>query len=387
MTRRLRRGFIAVGMALIAFSCSFSIFAQQNEDSLAFTRAQHLKRGINASQWFSNWSSDYSVHRLETYTAEDDIALIAAVGFDHVRLQIDPDPLVQWQAQVQWGGGNTPFMTQLDRAVEMILDHHLSVIIDLHPQNSYKMALRQGATNVPEFIELWRDLAAHFASTDPEHVFFEIMNEPNQDDTYHWQGIQNAVARTIRSVAPHHTIIADPDRLSTIDDLLAMEPIGLPNVIYGFHNYEPHAFTHQGATWNSVLFQPLRQIPYPSSPEAISSKLDQEPTLAGKYFLAQYGLERWDGARLEAMIEYAAKWSQLHHVPVYCSEFGAMRRYAEPSQRAQYLHDMRVALEKNHIGWAMWDYQDSFGLVTKTNGVPTPDAGVLEALGLHAPVH
>jgi hypothetical protein len=37
--------------------------------------------------------------------------------------------------------------------------------------------------------------------------------------------------------------------------------------------------------------------------------------------------------------------------------------------RAQWLHDMRVAFEKNHIGWAMWDYQTNFVVVTKTNGV------------------
>jgi hypothetical protein len=53
--------------------------------------------------------------------------------------------------------------------------------------------------------------------------------------------------------------------------------------------------------------------------------------------------------------------------------------------RAQWLHDMRVALEKNHLGWAMWDYQTNFGVVTKINGVTTPDVDVLNALGLHAP--
>jgi hypothetical protein len=51
----------------------------------------------------------------------------------------------------------------------------------------------------------------------------------------------------------------------------------------------------------------------------------------------------------------------------------------------QWLHDMRVAFEKDHIGWAMWDYQTNFGVVTKTNGVTMPDVDVLNALGLHAP--
>ena len=47
---------------------------------------------------------------------------------------------------------------------------------------------------------------------------------------------------------------------------------------------------------------------------------------------------------------------------------------------------MRVALEKNKIGWAMWDYQENFGLVTKTNGGPAvPDPAIVEALGLKMP--
>jgi hypothetical protein len=44
---------------------------------------------------------------------------------------------------------------------------------------------------------------------------------------------------------------------------------------------------------------------------------------------------------------------------------------------------MRVALEKSHIGWAMWDYQTNFGVVTKQNGITTPDPDILDALGLH----
>jgi hypothetical protein len=39
-------------------------------------------------------------------------------------------------------------------------------------------------------------------------------------------------------------------------------------------------------------------------------------------------------------------------------------------------------LEKHHLGWAMWDYQDNFGAVTKKNGQTIPDPAVIEALGL-----
>lgn len=356
--------------------------AQQDGPDIAAEHARHLRHGINASMWFAQAPRNYSKERLQTYTTPDDIALIAHMGFDHVRLSIDADPLVEWQRE---HGNTTAFMTELDRVVNTVLGNHLAVIIDIHPESSYKTPLRQGTNSVQNFTALWRALAAHFASSDPEYVFFEIMNEPEQDDPYRWQGIQSVVADAIRAVAPRHTIIAGGAHWSGLEDLLVLEPLGQSNIIYTFHDYEPFPFTHQGATWTSPEVQPLRAIPYPSSTEVVSPKLEQEPDLAGKYFLEQYGLGRWDADRVEKTIEFAARWSQLHHAPVYCGEFGVLRDYAPPTMRAQWLHDMRAAMEKNNIGWAMWDYQANFGVVTKANGVTTPDPAIVNALGLHAP--
>jgi endoglucanase len=349
----------------------------QSDNSIAFQRAQHLQHGINTAMWFAQ-ANDYSAERLETFTTEKDIALIEAVGFDHCRLSIDAGPLEAWQR----AGSETPFMNELDKAVRMMLAHHLSVIIDIHPSSEYKAELFQGSAGVGRFVSLWRALATHFAPMDADHVFFEIMNEPEQNDVYRWQGIQSAVVDAIRQVAPGNTIIAGGGHWSGLGDLMTLEPLADANVIYTFHDYEPMAFTHQGATWANQEVWPERAIPYPSSPEAIAAKLSEEPNLAGQLFLDTYGEDRWDAARVENTIAFAARWSEMHHVPVYCGEFGVFRTYSPPAARAQWLHDMRVAFAKNHIGWAMWDYQTDFGVVTKANGVTTPDVPVLEALGL-----
>jgi hypothetical protein len=58
------------------------------------------------------------------------------------------------------------------------------------------------------------------------------------------------------------------------------------------------------------------------------------------------------------------------------------RPFADPQDRAAWLHDVRTALEKNGIGWAMWDYSESFGVVTKSDGKTTVDDVTLKALGL-----
>ena len=354
--------------------------AAQDQTSIAFERAQHLQHGINTSEWFAQ-ADDYSPQRLASYTTPQDIALIAAMGFDHCRLSIDAGPLVAWEH----AGHETPFMTELDKAVHTMLDNHLSVIVDIHPTSEYKATLFQGEAGVEAFTALWRALAAHFAPVDPEHIFFEIMNEPEQNDPYRWQGIESTVADAIREAAPQNTIIAAGAHWSGIPDLLVLEPLADPNVIYTFHDYEPFPFTHQGATWTSPEVRPERGIPYPSTPEDVAPKLSQEPTLSGQLFLDSYGEDRWDAARIENFISFASKWSALHHVPVYCGEFGVFRDFSPPDARARWLHDMRVAFEKYHIGWAMWDYQGGFSVVTKANGVTTPDADVLHALGLHLP--
>jgi hypothetical protein len=190
------------------------------------------------------------------------------------------------------------------------------------------------------------------------------------------------VAQAIRAAAPHHTLIASGAHWSGLNDLLQLAPLPLDNVIYTFHDYEPFPFTHQGATWTSPEVRPLRGIPYPSTPENIHSLLAQEPTLAAQYWLEQYGLARWDAARIDRTLVFAAQWSTAHHVPVYCGEFGVHKPYAPPADRARWIHDMRIALEAHTIGWAMWDYQANFGLVTKGNGVTTPDPALLDALGL-----
>lgn len=354
--------------------------AAAGRDSLAFARAQQLRRGINTSQWFAQ-SQNYSVARLRSYTTPQDIALIAAMGFDHIRLSIAAAPLVAWH---QSENRTTDFMTELDRVVQTILQNHLSVIIDLHPEDTYKTPLLQGTDSVEYFADLWRSLAGHFASHDPDRLFLEIMNEPEQSDPYRWQGIETTVAAAIREAAPHHTILATGAQWSGLNDLLMLEPLALPNILYTFHDYEPFPFTHQGATWAGPQVVDLRDIPYPSSPAAIAPKLSEQPDLARQYFLDQYGQDRWDAARIDNQISFAARWSQLHQVPVYCGEFGVYRKYSNPAMRAHCLHDMRSAFEKFQIGWAMWDYQGNFGVVTKSNGVATPDPVTLRALGLHA---
>jgi aryl-phospho-beta-D-glucosidase BglC (GH1 family) len=347
----------------------------------AFARARHLRQGINASEWFAQSASDYSAARTDRYTDAADIALMARLGFDHVRLSIDPVPLER--PPLNQEGFNADFLGRLDRAVDSMLSNGLAVQIDIHPEEAYKQSVRTGSDAVERFTMLWRRLAAHYANRDQEKVFFEIMNEPEVNDPYRWSGIQAAAAAAIREAAPNNTIIATGPNWSGIADLLTQHPLPDNNVIYNFHFYEPHEFTHQGASWGQPWWIYTHGIPYPATESSMDDLIRQVPDAANRYALEHYWLDHWDAHRIRLQIDAAAAWAKTYNVPLICNEFGAYRRVTDPASRMNWIHDVRTALEADNIGWTMWDYRGGFGVVFKQDGQPAKeDPLVVEALGL-----
>jgi endoglucanase len=347
----------------------------------AFARAQHLKHGINASQWFAQSASDYSAARTNRYTDAADIALMAKLGFDNVRLSIDPSPLEGWPHGAD--GLNSEFVGRLDKAVDTMLADGLAVTIDLHPEESYKEKVRTTSDGVDRFTMLWRRLAAHYATREPERIFFEIMNEPEVSDAYRWAGIQARVAAAIREVAPRNTIIATGPNYSDVQDLLTQHPLADGNVIYNFHFYDPHEFTHQGAGWGVAWWASTHGIPYPANEDSMQELLKEVPDAANRFALERYWLDHWDGHRIRLTIDEAAAWGKANGVPLICNEFGVYREHAEQQSRMNWIRDVQTALEADGIGWAMWDYRGGFGVVWKEDGQPAKvDEKVVEALGL-----
>ena len=86
----------ALVLLFLSILPAISAIAQDLGSGIAFARAQHLRRGINTAMWFAQ-ANDYSPQRLRTFITSDDIALIARMGFDHCRLSVDVDPLIEWQ--------------------------------------------------------------------------------------------------------------------------------------------------------------------------------------------------------------------------------------------------------------------------------------------------
>jgi len=354
------------------------VLQQEKPVNLA-ARFGRLRRGINLSHWFSQ-APEYSKTRLETHTTAQDIALIKSMGFDHVRFPIEPAPLMADTPDPSIL--NTTYLGYLDHALDMILGAGLAVIIDIHPSDEFKLRTMRDERGIEAFSKFWRALATHLATRDAEFVFLEVLNEPMVEDGYRWYGIQGKLIASIRAGAPNHTIIAGGHRWSGLYEMLFLEPYADANIIYNFHYYEPFAFTHQGATWAGPNLPYYKNVPYPSSPDAVKLLLDTVQDDPARYNLLRYGEDNWNAARIDRELGAAAAWAAKHHVYVTCNEFGAFRKVARAPERVAWVQDMRVALEKHRIGWTMWDYAGGFAVVNKINGQAQEDPELLRALGL-----
>lgn len=358
--------------------------AQGQTSSVSAARLAHLRHGINLSEWFAQVYDPrgYTKEHFQDWTTSDDIALIKSAGFDHVRLSVNPQPMMDAERK---SDGGAEYFGYLDSAMKMILAAGLAVELDMHPDSDFKGRLAKEDDFVEHFADFWRGVAEHYSSWDPDRVFFEILNEPEMRDSYRWYGVEAKLAAAIRQAAPSHTIIAAGARWDDDDDMIFLEPLRDPNVIYVFHFYEPHIFTHQGATWGAYFWRWVNGLHYPSSPENAAEVATAVPEAVHRLDVIRYGQDHWDAPRIEAEVNQAADWAKHNGVPLICNEFGVYRRFADPQDRPRWITDVRSSLERHDIGWAMWDYSGSFGVVTKMNGKATLDETTVRALGLKGP--
>jgi aryl-phospho-beta-D-glucosidase BglC (GH1 family) len=164
-------------------------------------RLSHLRHGINASEWFAQVydPKGYTKEHFQTWTTVQDITLIRSMGFDHLRLSVNPQPMFR-----RGHADDIPadYLAYVDSAVQMILDQGLAVVIDLHPDGDFKAKLASDDDFVEQLADFWRALARHYSRLDPDRVFFEILNEPEMRDRYRWAGVQSKLAAAIREGCP-----------------------------------------------------------------------------------------------------------------------------------------------------------------------------------------
>jgi hypothetical protein len=106
----------------------------------------------------------------------------------------------------------------------------------------------------------------------------------------------------------------------------ATEPMDDEHIIYGFHYYNPHGFTHQGFG--------KREGPESDYPGFI-------------------GLKYWDRTTVDEEISRVANWGKKHNKLIYVGEFGVVR-WADGKD--QYLEDVLTSFEANDMSYTYWNF-------------------------------
>lgn len=310
--------------------------------SAAAARSQPAPTGIGACVNMANHLEPPREGDWGRRIAEDDFRIIAAAGFRTVRIP------------VRWSGHaarkppyaiDPAFMARVDHVVGLARAAKLRVILNLH---NYDALMADPAAHTQRFAGLWRQIAAHFAHSDPE-VWFELLNEPHESLTNaNLMATLQPALDAVRATNPTRKVVIGGQNWSGIDSLATLPLPDDANLVATFHYYEPFAFTHQGAGWVKPSPPRGRSFPQAGDLEAIAK----------------------DVAKAQA---YQARTGR----PLFMGEYGAY----DPiplDQRAAYYRTVHDAFGKVGIDGCVWGYTNGFA-IRKGKTWLQP---LLEAIGL-----
>ncbi len=398
--------------------------------SAAQAAVLELHRGVSVHEWL-NWSpieADGS-YKWPPYRSEvawlsgardfsdwppgDVFEMISGLGFDFVRLTIDPGPLL-----ATTGARRREALQIISDAARRISSTGLKVVLDLHAVEQlpkYGLAFIDGGPVSPG-VAAYQDMVAAVASLavdiGSDRVALEPFNEPSYypcdgHATDGWQQIMAATIHRIRMVSKELTIVATGACGGGIAGLLDLDPrFDDADIYYSFHMYEPHEFTHQGLASDDEF---LSGLPWPAvqgtaddvvrklrehmSEDGIGASQQAEKLRVAMPEIEQYFMDNSGQPQLEANFDAVARWAEAHGIPtqrLLMGEFGAglmsddYSRGAFEADRSRYLEAVRLQAERRKIPWAVWEFSNPFGMsVIEKNGPAVPDQGLLKALGLH----
>ncbi|MBX3315535.1 MAG: cellulase family glycosylhydrolase [Phycisphaeraceae bacterium] len=355
---------------------------QARQPGVPASRLATLARGINLSHWVWYPHAQGEAAR-RAFITDADLAQLVASGFTHARFPFEPDWL--WNA-TEHRLNDASLREYLD-AIRRCHGAGLSIIIDAHWSRTpwIKPGEPTHEARMGELERMWSALGAVCRDLDPERTYLEIVNEPHDISAAAWAESQANIARAIRDAAPDHTIMATGASWGSIDGLLALEPLDDPNIVYSFHFYEPHNFTHQGATWGFPPWKEMKGVPWPAERaelERIADTFPQASRDALRWSARDATSDPWTPEALDAHIERAHQWSLTHKCPIYCGEFGAHKPTAPRDARLAWTRALAESLNTRSIGWAMWDYVGGFAIAEGAPGARTLDAEMCHALEL-----
>lgn len=323
-----------------------------------------IKRGINISHWLSQTNKNEAERK--KYFSEQDMELIASLGYDHIRLPIDEKNM--WDEK----GMKLPLAFQsLHNAIHWAKNNKLKIIVDLHIVRSHFFnnkynPLWDDATEKKKFVNLWKQLSLELIKYPNNLLAYEILNEPVANDHENWNELIDVTLKEIRSNEPARKVVIGSNKWQSVDTFNFLKiPENDPNIILSFHFYSPHVFTHYKAPWSKKIGFYEGSVQYPGIPinkkNLIGFSEEQITNLSEDNFF--YSKEVF-----QTKIQEPLRIAKKYNLQLYCGEFGSLPTTPN-KDRMQWYADAKSVFEENNIAWANWDYQGSFGVLNPKTSV------------------
>ena len=293
-------------------------------------------KGVNLGGWMSQ--CDYSPERLDNFITEPDFARIAGWGFDHVRLPVDYDVIQNRDGSMKPDG-----LERVDNALALCRKYSLNMVLDLHKTQGFSFDAGEredgffdSSDQQEKYYAVWDCFARRYGDQH-EHVIFDLLNEVTEEEYLpHWKRISRECLDRIRANAPETYVLLGSYRWNSAQTIPELDAPYDDHVIYNFHFYEPHEFTHQGAYWEA----PYRDI-------------------SGRYTYAESGASP---SYFEEFLAPALEKAAKEGCELYCGEYGVID-VVPPEEAVKWFRDLHQVFERHGIGRCLWSYkQMDFGL-------------------------
>ncbi len=291
------------------------------------------------------------LEHFDTYITEADVANIASMGADHIRLGFDQIVLEEAPGRYR-----ERTFRKIDEFADWCAKYGINLVLNLHKAvGNYcdieeKVQLLDDESLQRRFLDLWLEIERRYH--DRPAIAFELLNEVRNVDPAKWNSLADRAIRALRARNRDRWIVVGStcwNSAATLKDLKIWDD---PRVVYTFHMYAPFEFTHQRGVLMAATLAYNRAMSYPTTD--VERYRDYHRFHGNPN--AYEGVTAIDKDFLKSCLKGAHDFVLAHPDKIlWNGEFGTIR-HADPACRLAYMRDVISICREWGIPYCAWNY-------------------------------